>query len=121
MTGLEPGWSHTHFKEREMVRFFNCFVLGCLIIVIGSIGLFLTAWAVVAVGGRGAADIVGPLVAIGLSVLLPCSFLAAGGVFPGPPRPASLALTCPNCGGAVPLFLVCQGAAAPSTDGGGFE
>lgn len=84
-----------------MMRIIKVFLLGCLMLVGGVSTLFLTAWALVSVGGGGVA---GEFVAVGLAFLLPCSFLAAGRVFPGPPRPATSFFCCPNCGMTFPAW-----------------
>jgi hypothetical protein len=51
----------------------------------------------------GFAGIVGHFVAIGMAILIPCSFLWAGSLLPGPPRPPANLLVCPHCGGAFPV------------------
>ena len=56
----------------------------------------------------------GEFVAVGLAVLLPCSFLAAGHVLPGPPRPPSNLLVCPNCGMAFPVWGIHTPTDAPA-------
>ena len=94
-----------------MTRFVNVFLLGCLMLVGGAAVLFLTAWALAAAGGG---DFAGEFVAVGLAVLLPCSFLAAGHVLPGPPRPSSNLLVCPNCGMAFPVWGIHTPTDAPA-------
>jgi hypothetical protein len=85
-----------------MVRALNVFLLGCLILVGGAVGLFLAAWVLAAAGLGG---IVGHFVAIGVAILIPCSFLWAGSLLPGPPRPPANLLICPHCGGAFPVWF----------------
>lgn len=85
-----------------MVRAINVFVLGCLLFCVGIVTLFLVSWAVAAAGGG---DLVTPLVAVGLAILMPCSFLAAGMVFPGPPRPQFELVACPSCGSTTAFVI----------------
>ena len=85
-----------------MVRAINVFVLGCLLFCVGTVTLFLVSWAVAAAGGG---DLVTPLVAVGLAILMPCSFLAAGMVFPGPPRPHFELVACPSCGSTTAFVI----------------
>ncbi|MEN9665589.1 MAG: hypothetical protein RLZZ326_1952 [Planctomycetota bacterium] len=85
-----------------MVRAINVFVLGCLLFCVGTVTLFLVSWAVAAAGGG---DLVTPLVAVGLAILMPCSFLAAGMVFPGPPRPQFELVACPSCGSTTAFVI----------------
>ena len=85
-----------------MVRAINVFVLGCLLFCVGTVTLVLVSWAVAAAGGG---DLVTPLVAVGLAILMPCSFLAAGMVFPGPPRPQFELVACPSCGSTTAFVI----------------
>ncbi len=73
--------------------------LGCLLLCAGILALGLAAWAVVAAGAGTAAEY---LVAVGLAVLLPTSFIVAGGLVPGPPRRTWPVISCPHCGEVFP-------------------
>lgn len=88
--------------ERSMVRASKVFLLGCLLLVGGVAILFLAAWTLAA---AGAANVAGEFVAIGLAVLMPCSFLLAGSILPGPPRPQADLLVCPHCGIPSPVWI----------------
>jgi hypothetical protein len=101
-----------------MARALMVFLLGCLILVGGAVGLFLAAWVLAAAGFAG---IVGHFVAIGMAILIPCSFLWAGSLLPGPPRPPANLLVCPHCGGVFPVWFHQarpdpQSTEAPSSD-----
>lgn len=96
-----------------MVRAFNVFLLGCLILCGGTAGLILVIRLMCA-AGLGAGIAVDVLFSVGLATLLPCSFLAAGAVFPGPPRPPSVSIWCPHCGMPLPVFVFAPpGASVP--------
>ena len=82
-----------------MVRFVNVVLLGCLVLVVGALFVFLASWALAAAGFPYA----GEFAAICLSVLLVLSFILAGSILPGPPRPPANLLCCPYCGGAFPV------------------
>ena len=101
-----------------MARALKVFLLGGLILVGGAVGLVLVARVLAALGLGG---IVGEFVAIGLAILIPCSFLLAGTILPGPPRPPANLLVCPHCGGVFPVWFHQarpdpQSTEAPSSD-----
>lgn len=98
-----------------MVRFVTVFLLGCLLIAVGTALLILVAWALAAAGVGGPAP---EVVAIGLAILLPCSFLLAGTLIPGPPRPPCDLLVCPHCGVPSPVWIR---PGAPTEPAGGRE
>lgn len=95
-----------------MVRALNVFLLGCLLLVVGVVFLGLFAWALAAAGVGGLAP---EAVAVGLAILLPCSFLLAGSLLPGPPRPLSNLIVCPCCGMPSPVWIRLE--ASPAHDG----
>ena len=85
-----------------MVRLVNVFLLGCLVIVVGAAFVVLASWALAAAGFGGVAT---GVVAIGLAIILPCSFILAGSILPGPPRPPANLLVCPHCDAAFPVWF----------------
>jgi len=77
-----------------MVRALNVLVLGCVLLVVGAIFVFLTSWALAAAGFPWP----GEFAAICLAVLIVMAFISAGILIPGPPRPPSTLPVCPHCG-----------------------
>jgi hypothetical protein len=84
-----------------MIRAVYVFLLGCLLLVVGAIFVFLATWALAAAGFPFA----GEFAAICLSILLVSAFILAGSVIPGPPRPPSSLLVCPHCGVPSPVWI----------------
>lgn len=94
-----------------MVRAVNVFLLGCLLLVVGAMFVFLASWALAAAGFPFA----GEFAAICLSVLLVSAFILAGSLIPGPPRPPSNLLVCPHCGVPSPVWMRTE--TPPAADG----